>query len=314
MGTIINSIKKAKNVLVVCHIRPDGDSLGAGFSVKRIAEKLGKKVDFVSDSDRPMHYSFIDGFNELNDKKLTNYDLGIAVDCADESRLGKYIVPFKKCRHTICIDHHGTNKGFAHENFIVPDKSSACELLFELICDDDIIDKEIATLLYLGLSTDTGNFMHDNTKEETLAVASKLLGYGADLQKIVNGFYKNNTKNKIMLTAKAIDSIRFFEDEQIAIMTVTKKMLEETGCTIADTEGLIDYPMSIGTVKVAVCMTEQNLRSYKVSFRSKSIDVSASAMTFGGGGHKKAAGCVVNGHYEDVVRKVVKSITDGMPV
>ena len=312
MGTITEAIKKANNVLIVCHIRPDGDSLGAGFSVKRIVEKLGKKADFVCDSDKPSHYSFINGFEELNDRKLDNYDLAISVDCADELRLGKYYGIFKKCKYSINIDHHATNKGFAKLDVIKPDVSSACELLYALVRDDKVIDGEIATLLYLGISTDTGNFMHDNTKSETLKAASELLALGADLNSIVNRFYKNNSKNKIILTGKAIDGLRFFENDTIAVMTVTKAMLEETGCTIADTEGLIDYPMSIGSVRAAVCMTEQNIRSYKVSYRSKDVDVAAAALTFGGGGHKKAAGCVVNGYYEDVVRKVVKSITDGI--
>lgn len=313
METIISRIKKAKCILIVCHIRPDGDCLGAGFSVKRIAESLGKKVDFVTDSDKPMHYSFLKGFNTLNERKYTSYDLGIAVDCADEARLGKYLFLYNKCAYTVNVDHHGTNLGFGKDNYVQPDCSSTCELLYGLIKDEYKIDSDIATYLYLGISTDTGNFMHDNTRPSTLQAASELLALGADHRSIVNDFYKNNTKNKIALTGRAIQSIRFFRDETIAVMTVTRAMLAETGCTIADTEGLIDYPMSIGSVQAAVCMTEQKERSYKVSYRSKSVDVSASASTFGGGGHKKAAGCVANGYYEDVVRKVVKSITDVMP-
>lgn len=311
-ATVIERIKNAERILIVCHIRPDGDSLGSGFALKKIAEKFGKSVDFVSDSDRPSHYSFIKCFNELNDKKYSNYDLGIAVDCADDTRLGKWLAVFDKCRYTINIDHHRTNNRFAQVNFVYPEKSSACEVVYDLIAADGVIDADIATLLYLGISTDTGNFMHNNTKPETLATASKLLALGADLESIVNDFYKNNSKNKIMLTAKAIESMRFFRDDYIVIMTVTRKMLEECGCDIADTEGLIDYGMSIGSVGVAVCMTEQNARSYKVSYRSKALDVSLAALSFGGGGHKLAAGCVVNGHYEDVVSKIVKSVTDGM--
>ena len=310
--TIIESVKKSERILIVCHIRPDGDCLGAGFALKRIAEKEGKKVDFVTDSPLPAQYSFIDGFDSLNDIKFQDYDLGIAVDCADDLRLGKYLQKFKKCKVTFNIDHHRTNNRFAMCNIVAPDKSSTCELLYDLIKDDGVIDKDAATLLYLGISTDTGNFMHNNTTPSTLSAASQLLSLGADLEKIINGFYKNNTKNKLMLTAKAIESIRFFRDEKIAVMTVTAKMLSECGCVMADTEGLIDYAMSIGSVRAAVCMSEQNVRSYKVSFRAKDVDVAAAAGTFGGGGHKLAAGCVVNGHYEDVVDKVVKAVSDGM--
>ena len=310
--TIIDRIRKAETILIVCHIRPDGDCLGAGFSLKKIAENLGKKVDFVSDSDKPKQYSFIDGFDSLNDVKYDGYDLGIAVDCGDDARLGKYLIPFKKCKHTINIDHHGTNNYFAEENYVEPYISSTCELLFSIIENENVIDKEIATLLYLGLSTDTGNFMHNNTAPSSLLVASKLLALGADLQLIINGFYKNNTKNKLALISKAIASMRFFHDDEVVVITITAKDLSDCGCVMADTEGVIDYGMSIGSVKAAVCMTEQRERSYKVSFRSKEPDVAAAAGVFGGGGHKMAAGCVANGYYEDVVRKVVKAVTDGM--
>lgn len=310
--TIIESVKNSKRILIVCHIRPDGDCLGAGFALKRIAEKEGKSVDFVTDSPFPGQYAFIDDFLSLNDIKYGDYDLGIAVDCADDLRLGKYLQKFKKCKVTINVDHHRTNNRFADFNIVDPDKSSTCELLFNLIENDGVIDSSVATLLYLGISTDTGNFMHNNTTSSTLSTAAKLLSLGADLEKIINGFYKNNTKNKLMLIAKAIESIRFFHDDKIAVMTVTAEMLEKCGCVMADTEGLIDYAMSIGSVHAAVCMSEQNVRSYKVSFRAKDVDVAAAAATFGGGGHKLAAGCVVNGHYEDVVRKVVKAVSDGM--
>ena len=309
--TIIESLKSAERIIIVCHIRPDGDCLGAGFALKRIAERLGKKVDFVTDSDRPEHYSFIADFYSLNDKKYDNYDLGIAVDCADDQRLGKYLSVFSKCRLSVNIDHHRTNNRFAKINLVAPDKSSTCEHLFDLIERDGVIDGATATLLYLGISTDTGNFMHSNTTPATLSAASKLLKSGADLNLIVNGIYKNNTKNKLALTAKAIESMRFFHGDKIVVMTVTAAMLESCGCVMADTEGLIDYGMSIGSVRAAVCMTEQKPRSYKVSFRAKDVDVASAAVSFGGGGHRLAAGCVVNGHYEDVVAKVVKAVKDG---
>ena len=306
--TLIDYIKNARTVLIVCHIRPDGDCLGSGFALKRIAENLGKRVDFVTDSDKPAHYSFIKDFDSLNDKKYDKYDLG----SAEDSRLGRYLDAYLKCPMTINIDHHRTNNRFGKINHVDAEISSTCELLYSLIKDENVIDAQSATCLYLGLSTDTGNFMHNNTTSNTMKVASNLLALGANHQSIVNDFYKNNTKNKLALTAKAIDSMRFFCDDKIVIMTVTSAILRECGCTMADTEGLIDYGMSIGSVQAAVCMTEQRERSYKVSFRSKGVDVAAAAMTFGGGGHKLASGCVVNGHYEDVVRKVVKSITDGM--
>lgn len=304
--TPIDAIKKANDILIVCHIRPDGDCLGSGFALTRIAEKMGKRVDFVCDSPFPPAYSFIKDRDKFNDIKCERYDLAIAVDCADSARMGAFGELYRKCPETINIDHHKTNDGFGKSNFVVPDLSSTCELLYSLIKDYGVIGADEATDLYLGLSTDTGNFMHSNTTPDTLRTASELLALGADLGAIVNGFYRNNTKNKLALVARAVGSMRYFDDDKVVVMTVTQKDLKETGCVLSDTEGLIDYGMSVGSVKVAVCMTEQRERSYKVSLRSKGADVSLVAGAFGGGGHKQASGCVANGYYEDVVEKIVR--------
>lgn len=309
---LISQIKSSKTLLIVCHIRPDGDSLGSGFALKRIAEKFGKKVDIVFDSDKPQHYAFLDGFDELNQIKYEKHDLVIAVDCGDESRLGRYYTNFKRAKVNINIDHHRTNDNYGTISRVNPNASSTCELIYDLICNEIEIDSEVATMLYLGISTDTGHFRHNNTTKHTLFVASKLVECGANNEYIINNVYKNNTKNKLKLIATAINSFRFFKDDKIVVITLTRDDMKNCGCTLADTEGIIDYGMSIGKVEVAICMSEQNIRSYKVSFRSKGVDVSKSAMVFGGGGHKLASGCVANGHYEDVVCKVVKSVTDEM--
>ncbi len=271
--TPIDAIKKANDVLIVCHIRPDGDCLGSGFALTRIAEKLGKRVDFVCDSPFPPAYSFIKDHDKFNKIKCNRYDLAIAVDCADSARMGGFGEAYRKCPVTLNIDHHKTNDGFGKYNFIAPEISSTCELLYSLIKNDDVIGADEATDLYLGISTDTGNFTHSNTLSDTLKAASELLALGADLKSIVNDFYNNNTKNKLALIARAINSMRYFDDDKVVVMTVTQKDLTETGCVLSDTEGLIDYGMSVGSVKVAVCMTEQRERSYKVSLRSKGADV-----------------------------------------
>ena len=309
---LIGHIKSSKKVLIICHIRPDGDSLGSGFALKRIAEKYGKLVDIVCDSDKPQHYAFLPNYDDLNQMKYEKHDLVIAVDCADENRLGKYYSNFKRAKVNMNIDHHQTNTQYGMFVRVKPQASSTCEVVYDLIHNDYKIDKEVATLLYLGISTDTGHFRHNNTTEHTLFVASKLIALGADNESIVNNVYKSQTKNKLDLIATAIKSFRFFKDNKIVVITLTRDDMQKCGCTLADTEGIIDYGMSMGNVEVAVCMSEQNIRSYKVSFRSKCADVAQSAMTFGGGGHKLASGCVVNGHYEDVVDKVVKAVTDVM--
>ena len=308
---LLDCIKNAKNVLIVGHVRPDGDCFGSGFALKRVLENLGAKVDFVVDSELPEQYSFMKGFDIVNKRSLTSYDLAISVDCADELRLGAYYSIFKGCKLSINIDHHITNTNFGKINF-VKDVSSTCELIYYLIKDDNLIDNIVAENLYIGLSTDTGHFKHSNTKKETFLMASDLICYDFNPQYVHDKIYRNTSIKRTKLIGKALSNIKFYKDNRIAIITITMEMLKECDCSMTDTEAIIDFGMNIGCVDVAVCMTQQAKHSYKVSFRSKNVNVAEAAMTFGGGGHILAAGCVVNGFYEDCVCKILKSITDGM--
>ena len=310
--TISQAIERSRCVLIVGHQRPDGDCLGAGFSIGRICENKGVAYDFLCDSDNPMQYSFMHGFECLNEKKYRDYYLLITVDCGDHYRMGRYVGYLKSIPETFNIDHHKTNNRFAKTNIVFPDASSTCEILYGLLKDDGVIDEVVASCLFVGLSTDTGHFMHSNTSKEVLKIASELVGLGANPYALSTAIYKSITINKTNLTALAIQSMRFFKNNRICIITVTQNDLNKCGCVMADTEGLIDYAMKIGCVEVGVCLTEQLHSHFKVSFRSKKTDVAAAAATFGGGGHTLAAGCVADGKYEDVIDKILKSITDGM--
>ena len=308
---IIQAIKKAERVLIVGHQRPDGDCIGAGLAVWQICKVQNKQVDFACDSPAPAHFSFLPNYEACFTEPSGAYDLAIAVDCADDLRLGRWIGYFQKARETINIDHHRTNNHFASHNFVYPQASSTCEVLYDLLHEEGVIDATVAYYLMMGLSTDTGHFMHANVTPHVFKVAHALSAFGLDINKLADNLYKNNTPEKTKLIARAIQSMRYFADGKICLITVFEKDLADCGCVLADTEGIIDYGMMIGSVEVAICITEQKA-AFKASFRSKTIDVAAAAAVFGGGGHAKAAGCTVSGKYEDVVRKVVKSVTDGM--
>ncbi len=308
---MLRAIKQAKRVLIIGHQRPDGDCIGAGLALRLVCQKYGVQADFACDSPFPGHFAFLPDAAACFASPCGTYDLCIAVDCADDLRLGKLIGYFNSAADTFNIDHHKTNNRFAKHNRVVADASSTCEVLFDLLQPLGEVSKEVGYYLFVGLSTDTGHFMHSNTSPHVFEVAHALSSLGLNVNEIADNIYRSNTVQKTKLIARAIESMRFFADGKICVMTITTKTLEDCGCVLADTEGLIDYGMMIGSVQVAVCITEQG-RAYKVSYRSKSVDVAAAAAVFGGGGHKMAAGCSVCGMYEDVVRKVVKSITDGM--
>lgn len=311
MTTITEQIRASEKVLIIGHQRPDGDCIGAGLALRHVCAKYGKQVDFVFDSPTPEHFSFIRDYDKLNATPSGNYDLVICVDCADKFRAGRYIGYLNSAKVSYNIDHHKTNDRYAQHNTVVPAACSTCEILYDMLAPLGEIDDDVAYFLMVGLSTDTGHFMHSNTNARSFEVAASLAKYAVDTHEIATDLYKNASYNKVKLIARAIESMRFFNERKICVMTVTSKDLEDCGCVMADTEGLIDYGMMISDVSVAVCISEQKSLLYKVSFRSKSIDVAVAAAVFGGGGHKLAAGCNVSGRYEDVIQKIVKSITDG---
>lgn len=301
-------LTKGNNFLISAHVRPDGDCLGAGFALKHYIENMGKRADFLVDSPYPPHYSFMPGCDAYNNKTIDKYECFIAVDCADDKRLGSYATYLGKLP-SFNIDHHVTNNKFADKN-LVKIYSSTCEIITEELTGTDFFDAKIASLLYVGMSTDTGHFAHSNTNGRVLGNAAKLLQYDFSPYEIVKSLYRSNTKQKTKLIGVAINSMRFFDNDRVCFVTITKNDLKKCGCELSDTEGLIDYAVAIGSVDIAICISEYANKTYKVSFRSKKADVSQAAAIFGGGGHKQAAGCMVSGFYEDVIDKLLRAVTE----
>lgn len=304
---IIEAIQKSTSVLVCGHIRPDGDCVGSALAMRRICQKLGKHADAVCDVDSFSSFSFLPDFELFGKTRRKYYDLFISVDCANATRLGVYKDVLESAKNSIYIDHHPTREGYAEINCIDSTASSTCAIIFELFDGCDIIDKDIATMLYTGLSTDTGHFMHSNTDTRVFETAAALSRFGVDIAAVNRAIYCDVSLNKLRLTARVLDGMRFFEDGRIALITITQSDLDECGCTTEDTEGLIDNASSVHGVKISIAVCEQSGSIYRISLRSAGADVSKVANVFGGGGHKVASGCIISGARDAVIDKIVKA-------
>jgi len=321
MIKILPLIKKANNILIVCHQRPDGDTLGSGLAFYFLCTAMGKRADIVSDSPIPAHYHFMAGIGALNNQSCKSYDLTIVVDCADAPRMGKF-ADYVNSTVSINIDHHKTNDRFAKHNIVVADASSTCEVVYDILASEGIFApdsfieantlKNIAQSLAVGLSTDTGHFMHSSVNAKVLQTAANLASFGADVHEITNHIYRSKTKERMFLLSKALQGLRFFYEDRICIMTLLLSDFEKFNALPMQTEGFIDYPLSIQNTQVAVTISQHEKDIFKVSFRSKGLDVSEVAGVFGGGGHARASGCQITGPYEEVVERIVKAIKDRM--
>lgn len=307
-------LSKEKRVAIICHIRPDGDTLGSGLGLKLALSKLGIQADVVCDDTVPSRFFFLNEASLVKKELDGEYTALIAIDCADISRLGSFGDAFYKHKNTYLIDHHITNKGYAKINYI-EDNSSNCENVLDLIKNMNIaIDKDIANLLAMGIMTDTGNFRHKNVTPKTLYSAGELVEKGADLNKIYFYMFSAQTPERAKLFGITMSKIRYFFDGKFALASVRLTDIETASAKQDETEGFIDFIMGIIGVEVGACVLETAKNKFKVSLRSKNIDVSAVAGYFGGGGHTLASGCQIQGEYEEVVDKIRFAVSRELPI
>jgi phosphoesterase RecJ-like protein len=171
-------------------------------------------------------------------------------------------------------------------------------------------DKLLAEYLLIGLLTDSGNFSHDDVGEETFLLAAKLVKAGADLSGLQYALFKKQSKQRAALYAKVVSGIRYYHDDRFAVVITTQELISSCGAEASMTEGFVDFPLSVDGVEVAAALLEVRKGQYKISLRSKSyVDANKLAGVFGGGGHVRAAGCMLFGELEEVLDKLSYAVS-----
>ncbi len=310
MNELVSAIKSYDNFAVVTHINPDGDALGSVFALNMALAAAGKKSSVILMAPMPKKYVFDEFKAEytLIQDAGRDFDCVISVDCADFNRLGDAKPLFKEAPLTVNIDHHSSNNGFGQINAVVMEPSCG-EIIFDLIRELDVpISIDIASALYIAISSDTGNFTYDNTSPRTFERCACLAGAGVPVAKIANYLYNAKTYESIKLIGKVISNLRLFFDGKLSVTQITLQELNETGASAEDCETVINYARDIDTVEMAVFIRQFKEKTYKVSFRSKeNLDVMEIAQRFGGGGHIRASGCTMSGDINDI-RDTILSI------
>lgn len=293
----IKQILHNKKIAIISHINADADAICSSMALKLLIKTRSKNkhdkpiIDIFSDTDQISDlYIPIVSHLALNKQRFKKYDLAISLDSPNIYRLGRFKDIFCSAKDTLMIDHHETCENFAKNN-ICKKVSSTCEIIYnELILKRKwkAVD-EVYRLLYAGIITDT-NDLTQNTFNSTHHVIADLMEMdtklGLSLESIKDHFFKNTTKQKTLLFQRALQSLAFFENDQIAVMKIFKQDLIETGCKQEDTLGIVDYAVKMKGVKVGIIFIKQEDNSYYVSLRSKDkINVASIAKSFGGGGH-----------------------------
>lgn len=311
---IANRIKKAKSVAIFTHMRPDGDAFGSSLSLACAVRALGLQAEVCVETEIPSNLRFLNGIDEVKRLPEIEYDLLITVDCSELTRLGALTDEFgramRKNVDTINIDHHISNTRYAKYNY-VRECSANCMNVASLIAYMGApLDKKTAEYLLVGLLTDSGNFAHDDVNSETLSLAAKLVDAGADIRYYHYNLFKKQPKARATLFAATMGGIRYFFDDRFAVITITQDVMKKCGADNGMTEGFVDFPLNVDGVEVAASIMEVKYRQYKISLRSKEYaDVNKIAGTFGGGGHIRAAGCMLFGDLEEVVDRLSYAVS-----
>ncbi|MGW8193405.1 MAG: DHH family phosphoesterase [Desulforhopalus sp.] len=298
---LVQEISRVGNVVLFTHVHPDGDAFGSLFGLAGILESCGKKVHCFLEEPVCYSYSFLPG----NGKAYT--DIGslwrfveeaggdiaaIALDCGDEERLGRFKRDLLKIKPFLVIDHHQSHTGFGSARWVEPTRSSTGEMVYELALRLGVdIDYNSALNLYVAICTDTGSFRYECTRARTMQIAAELLEKGVRPEKVASYLYDNFSPERLKLMELVLSTITLRHGGRVAFIHVSKSMLEESGASLEDVEGFIDFPRSLQSVKVAVFLKENDEELIGVSMRAKGeCNVADIARRFDGGGHRNAAG------------------------
>lgn len=310
----IEKILKSKNIFIASHVQPDGDNIGSILALGLALKKIGKKIYILKSDSVPSDYLFLPNVDIIHDyDDELEIDLLITLDSSDENRLGKNKVLLERAKFIINIDHHISNTNFGHINIVDSSAAATGELVYKIVKKMDIsIDKDIGTCIYTAISSDTGSFMYDNTTSETHEIISELLSLGIDKSNININLYQNRSIERTMLFIKSLETLNLYFDNKVAVVKVTRNMLDDSGAKMEDTEGVVSFMREIAPVEIAILLKEFNENEIKVSMRSKRfVDVAAICDTFGGGGHIRAAGCTINfsmDYSEELILNEIKKV------
>src|SRR5215218_846512 len=299
LQAVADALRSHDRFLLVTHENPDGDALGSLLATKLALDALGKDSEMYLHGDAPLprEYGFM-GLDGLR-RRLPD-DAGervlVALDCANESRMGPVPELLEHAPLTLDIDHHHDNSRFGDLNLVVGDASSTGEVLRDVFAELGVLlTPQIAEALYVALVTDTGRFQYTNTTPKALRLAAELVEAGANLQRVFQGVYESVEFAKLKLLARALERAEVYDGGRLVVSYLLRDDFLDVGAVEPYSEGIIDYLRAVEGSDMAVLIREPPTRGgpmHRVSLRSRSdeLDVSMIARKAGGGGHRQAAG------------------------
>jgi phosphoesterase RecJ-like protein len=306
------ALEKHRWIMVTSHVNPDGDSISSQLALASVLKTLGKQVTIMNQDPVPERYRFLPGWESIsNETETPDVTAVCVVDCANPQRLGRtaeLITP--ATMELIVIDHHVSNDGFGHIQYIDTQASSTCELIYRISQKLGVkLTAEQATILLSGIMTDSGGFRYSNTSPATLRSAALLMEAGAELAWISEQLYFQQPLRHLKVLGQLFSDLKTAGNGRISWVALTQEMAQRHGFDINDSEEFVSHVLSVKGAEVGLLFKEQGNGIVRISFRSKGrVDVNRLAAIFGGGGHIQAAGARIKGTVDEVTKLVVETV------
>lgn len=311
-------VAKHGKILLTTHVNPDGDAIGSELAFARWLQGMGKQVRILNDSPTPPAFAWLLVHHaiELYDESLAEScfewaDALVVLDTGNRSRIGRlsdhldrHLVPIA------VVDHHATHDGFGSVNVIEPAQASASSLVYDLVRESGAtIDRAMADALYVGLSTDTGNFKYSNTDAAAHRMAAELVSLGVEPQVVHLRVNATAPAGRLRFFGEVLAKLQVLENGRVIVIEASPDQFERHGLVGADTEGLVDMPRAIAGVEVVMLVSEVKPGKIKVSLRSMGrVSIDQVVARLGGGGHAHAAGAQLVGTREDAKAKILPEL------
>lgn len=303
-------LSAADNILILCHMKPDGDTFGCGFAMLDALQQLGKTVRIECSDGFGPRYNFLypEKFDEAKQPQF-DPEFVLAVDIADTQLLGPRTACWKD-RIDLCIDHHSSNSHYASFLRLNTAAAATAEEIYAVLTELGVtINRQIATCIYTGLTTDTGCFRYSNVTANTHRLAAQMIEAGVDHFMVNKRMFETRSAARMELERLVMETLEYHYDNRFAIIVISQENVQKTGVPEDDLEGISAIPRTIEGVEVSATLREKGDRFYRISVRSnEKVDASQVCSLFGGGGHQRAAGCMMKGSLEEIKAKLMDAL------
>lgn len=309
LSAVAGVLRQSGEVALCGHVMPDGDCLGSMLALGLALKKMGKQVHCLSPDPVPDQYlKMLPGAREIK-YQLEDLEPGavfVCVDCSVPERLGRFRPLLDRCGSIIIIDHHAGGDNFGDIYVNDPGAAAAGELIYALLPLLPVeIDADMAQCLYVAINTDTGSFRYDNVRPQTHRIVARLLETGFPAGLVNKKLYEEKPLASMRVLGEALKTLEVSACGRVSSMYIKRAVLNRLNASDEHVDGVTNYPRMIEGVEVALFFRELEDGRYKVSLRSKHfLDVNKLATRFGGGGHHRAAGCIMEGELADVCHRI----------